>query len=69
MAQLAGRIRRAGSSHAHIWVFNLFCRDTQEERYLEVLQRRQAMADYTWGEQSELYDSLSPLELLSLITP
>lgn len=69
MAQLAGRVRRAGSTHNHIWVFNLFCRDTQEERYLDVLQRRQAMADYTWGEQSELYESLSPLELLSLITP
>lgn len=69
MAQLAGRVRRAGSRHQHIWVFNLFCRDSQEERYLDVLQRRQAMADYTWGEQSELYDALSPLELLSLITP
>lgn len=69
MAQIAGRIRRAGSQHQHIWVFSLFCRDTQEDRYLDVLQRRQAMADYTWGEQSELYESLSPLELLSLITP
>jgi SNF2 family DNA or RNA helicase len=69
MHQLAGRIRRAGSAHSHIWVFNLFCRDTQEEKYLSVLQRRQGMADYTWGEESELYEALSPLELLSLITP
>lgn len=69
MSQLAGRIRRAGSTHEHIWIFNLFCRDSQEERYLDVLQRRQAVADYTWDEQSEMYEALSPIELLSLITP
>lgn len=69
MQQIAGRIRRAGSKHQHVWVFNLFCRDTQEDRYLSVLQKRQAVADYTWEEQSELYEALSPMELLSLITP
>ncbi len=69
MAQLAGRVRRAGSKHQHIWVFSLFCRDTQEERYLPVLQKRQAVADFTWEEQSQLYEALSPMELLSLITP
>lgn len=69
MAQLAGRIRRAGSRHDHVWVFNLFCNNTQESRYLDVLQRRQAVADYAWEEQSELYDALSPMELLNLITP
>lgn len=69
MSQLAGRIRRAGSKHEHIWVFNLFASDTQEDRYLSVLQKRQAVADFTWSEQSELYEALSPMELLSLITP
>lgn len=69
MHQVAGRVRRAGSKHQHVWVFNLFVRDTQEDRYLDVLQRRQAVADYTWGESSELYESLSPVELLSLISP
>ena len=69
MTQIAGRIRRAGSAHQHIWVFNLFCRDTQEDKYLDVLKRRQAVADFTWGEQSELYEALTSVELLSLITP
>lgn len=69
MQQLAGRVRRAGSKHQHIWIFNLFCADTQEERYLPVLQKRQAIADFTWEEQSELYEALSPIELLNLITP
>ena len=69
MAQLAGRIRRAGSKHAHVFVFNLFCQNSQEDRYLDVLMRRQAVADYIWEEDSELYESLSPMELLSLITP
>lgn len=69
MSQLAGRIRRAGSKHSHIFVFSLFCHDTHEERMLPVLKKRQAMADFVWEEQSELYESLSPLEMLSLITP
>ena len=69
MTQIAGRIRRAGSSHDHIWVFSLFCTGTQEERYLDVLRRRQGLADYAWDDESELYEKLSPMELLSLITP
>lgn len=69
MAQIAGRIRRAGSSHEHIWVFSLFCTGTQEERYLDVLRRRQGLADYAWDDESQLYEKLSAMELLSLITP
>lgn len=69
MTQIVGRSKRAGSPHKHIYVFNLFCRDTQEDRYLEVLERRQALANYVWGEDSELYDSLSPFEMLQLIRP
>jgi SNF2 family DNA or RNA helicase len=69
MAQLAGRIRRAGSQHEHVFVFNLLASDTQEDRILDVLQKRQAVADYVWGEESELFEKLSPLELMSLITP
>jgi SNF2 family DNA or RNA helicase len=69
MTQILGRIRRVGSVHSHVYVFNLLTRDTQEERYLEVLQKRQALADYVFDESSELYESLSSIELLSLITP
>jgi SNF2 family DNA or RNA helicase len=69
MAQLAGRIRRVGSSHEHVFVFNLLAVDTQEDRILDVLKRRQAVADYIWDEESELFEKLSPMELLGLITP
>lgn len=66
VTQTVGRIRRPGS-HEHIFVFSLFCRDTQEEGYLNVLRRRQAVADAINEEQSELYEALTPMEMLSLI--
>jgi hypothetical protein len=68
VTQTVGRIRRPGP-HEHIFVFSLFCRDTQEEGYLNVLRRRQAVADAINDEQSELYEALSPMELLALIAP
>lgn len=68
VTQTVGRIRRPGA-HEHIFVFNLFCRDTQEEGYLNILRRRQAVADAVNEEQSELYEALSPMELLTLIAP
>lgn len=66
VTQTVGRIRRPGE-HDRIFVFNLFCRDTQEEGYLNILRRRQAVADAVNEEQSELYEALSPMELLTLI--
>lgn len=69
MAQLLGRVRRGGSKHKHVFVFNLFAADTQETKYLDVLKARQAIADFVWDEASELYEALSPLQLLSLIKP
>jgi SNF2 family DNA or RNA helicase len=69
MTQILGRARRAGSTHSHVYVFNLFTRDTQEERYLHVLGRRQAVSDYVFDDQSDLYEKLSPVELLNLIKP
>lgn len=69
MQQILGRVRRAGSRHDHVFVFNLFTRDTQEERYLDVLQKRQAVADYVWDDENQLYEALTPIEMLNLITP
>jgi SNF2 family DNA or RNA helicase len=69
MTQILGRIRRAGSKHTRVFVFNLFCRDTQEEKYLAVLEARQAVINAVWEEESELYEALSPLQLLQLIRP
>lgn len=69
MHQLTGRIRRLGSTHAHVWVFNLLTTDTQEARYLPVLESRQALADYVWSETNDLFQQLSPLALLQLLQP
>lgn len=69
MLQILGRARRVGSKHSHVYVFNLFTRTTQEERYLDVLRKRQAVADFVFEDQNGLYESLSALELLQLIRP
>jgi superfamily II DNA or RNA helicase len=66
--QKAGRIARSDSVHPHVYVHNLFCSDTLEERYLPMLEREQALVDHVWGETSELYNRLSPLEMMQLIT-
>lgn len=68
MEQLAGRIRRDGSAFKHVFVHNLLTVDTQEERYLPLLEREAALAGYVWGEESELFDKLSPMMMAQLIT-
>jgi SNF2 family DNA or RNA helicase len=67
MQQLAGRIRRDGSAYQTVYVHNLLSTGTQEEGYLDVLAREQALADYVWDENNQLYDALSPMALLQLI--
>lgn len=69
MKQILGRVRRAGSAHDHVFVFTLLCVDTQEEGYLDVLRRREAVNAAVWGEQQEMFAKLSPIELLTLIRP
>jgi SNF2 family DNA or RNA helicase len=69
MEQLAGRVRRLGSQHRTVWIYNLLTRGTHEERYLPVLERRQAIGDYVFGEATELFKALSADELLRLIKP
>jgi len=67
MQQLVGRIKRDGSAYRTVYVHNLLTRGTQEENYLEVLSREQALADFIWSESNELYAALSPLALLQLV--
>ncbi len=67
MQQLAGRIRRDGSAHRSVYVHNLLTNETQEEGYMNVLSREQALADYVWGETNDLFEALSPLAMLELI--
>ena len=68
MHQLAGRVARIGSRYQTVFVHNLLTTDTQEERYLPRLERETALSDHIWGEQSQLFEQLSPMDLLSLIT-
>lgn len=68
MHQLAGRVARIGSTFHTVYVHNLLTADTQEERYLPMLEKESALAGYVWGEQSELFEQLSPLAMLQLIT-
>jgi SNF2 family DNA or RNA helicase len=67
MEQLAGRIRRDGSKYRSVYVHNLLTIGTQEERYLPALKREQALINYVWDSKSELFEALSPLELLHMI--
>jgi hypothetical protein len=67
MEQLAGRLRRDGSRYGTVYVHNLRCLDTQEEGYDSLLEREQALIDHVWDEESELFEALTPLQLLQLI--
>lgn len=68
MTQIAGRVRRAGSRHHTVWFTQLLLRGTMEEAFPALLQREQAVADYMWGESSELFEALTPFQLLQLIS-
>lgn len=68
MEQLSGRIRRDGSAYKHVYVHNLLTVGTQEERYLPLLEREQALIDHIWNENSELFERLPPAALMALIT-
>lgn len=69
MKQILGRVKRAGSKFKHVYMFTLLMSETQEEGYENILSQRQALGDAVFGEDSEMYAKLSPMELLSLITP
>lgn len=69
MEQLMGRIRRMGSKHKTVFVYNILSTDTQEERYMPLLEQRQALADFVFGERSDLFKPLSSLQILQLISP
>lgn len=67
MIQILGRIKRAGSKHRHVLPVNLFCRDSQESSYLDVLRTRAALPDYLFDSENELYEKLDAVSLLDLI--
>jgi SNF2 family DNA or RNA helicase len=67
MQQLAGRIRRDGSAYSQVFVHNLLTANTQEARYMPMLEREQALADFIWDENNQLFNALDPIALLQLI--
>lgn len=67
MQQLAGRIRRDGSAYSQVFVHNLLTANTQEARYMPMLEREQALADFIWDDNNQLFKALDPIALLQLI--
>lgn len=65
--QLVGRIRRDGSPHPHVFVHHLLTNDTHEVRILPKLETEQALIDAVWNSKSEIFQALSPLQLMQLI--
>lgn len=74
VTQIAGRVRRVGSKHKRVFVFELLHNDSQEERYMAALSARQALYDHVFDVESEDGDSLliqklDPEQILRLIQP
>lgn len=69
MTQLAGRVRRQGSRFRTVYVHNLLTIDTHEERTLAMLEHEAALASVVWQEEDALFRSLTPMQLMALITP
>lgn len=67
MEQIAGRIRRDGSAFSHVYVHNLLTNDTHEMRIMPMLEAEQALINSVWNSESELFESLTPLQLMQLI--
>ena len=76
VAQIAGRVRRVGSQHKRVFVFELLHENTQEDRYMASLAARQTLFDYVYDidntdiDQDQLLISkLDPDQVLRLIRP
>lgn len=67
MEQLVGRIRRQGSRYSSVFFHHLLAKGTQEEAYLHVLGQEQGMSDTVWGEDSEIFDQLTPRQIMEMI--
>jgi SNF2 family DNA or RNA helicase len=68
MTQLVGRVRRVGSAFPTVYFHQLLLRGTQEEVIPAQLETEQATADTVWGEQGELFQRRTPLEIMQMIT-
>lgn len=67
MEQLVGRIKRMGSEHSTCYLINLLTEGTVEEKLHLKMAAESAAGDYTFGEESDLFEALSEEDLLALI--
>ena len=67
MAQVLGRIRRAGSPYANVAAITLLSAGTVEEGMYDSVLERNAIADVMWEEESVLYEKLGPDRMMHLI--
>jgi SNF2 family DNA or RNA helicase len=65
--QLAGRVQRVGSQYQTVYVHHLLTRDTIEEGFLEKLEIESALMDHMWDSSSEIFQALSPEQMMRLI--
>jgi SNF2 family DNA or RNA helicase len=66
VSQLVGRIRRTGSVYKTAFFIMLLSRATFEERLIEKLEKRQAVHDNIFNENSDIFNELSVQDLLTL---
>jgi SNF2 family DNA or RNA helicase len=67
MEQIVGRVRRQNSAYSTVFFHHLLARDTQEDGYLPLLRREQAIADAVWDEKSEIWQALGPRAVMNLV--
>ena len=67
MEQFVGRIRRIGSKHKTLLVLMLLTTGTLEHKLYNMCQKRQALVDYIWDGESDIFESLSTAELKKLL--
>ena len=68
MTQIVGRVKRRGSAFQTVFFHQMFARGTQEEGYLPLLQREQALSDAVWAESGDLFQGLSSADMMTLIS-
>jgi SNF2 family DNA or RNA helicase len=68
MAQLVGRVARAGSVYQTVYFHQLLLRGiAQEENIPAQLHSEQDLADTVWNEQGDLFQAVSPQDLLRMM--
>jgi SNF2 family DNA or RNA helicase len=67
MTQIAGRVQRDGSAFEMVFFHQVLARGTVDEGLLEIVRREQGLSDAVWGERGDLFQGLSPADMLAMI--